>query len=186
MQLALAPMRGQLSGPAQCFGVSGYSGAGTSPSDKNDPEKLRDNLMPYALAGHVHEREVSRAPGRAGANSCRTSPRISAASPSPSICSLRERHVGSGIASSTVIAMPDEPLVEVQDEAPWISAIAGQARRPDRWVHAERATASDWSWSSVLDNLLKGAATQAMQNLNLAFGLPDDQRNSTLIQGLTT
>ena len=25
----------------------------------------------------------------------------------------------------------------------------------------------------VLDNLLKGAATQALQNLNLAFGLPE-------------
>ncbi len=59
MQLALAPMLMQLAGPAQCFGVSGYSGAGTSPSDKNDPEKLRDNLMPYSLAGHVHEREAS-------------------------------------------------------------------------------------------------------------------------------
>ena len=57
MQLAIAPMLDVLDGPVQCFGVSGYSGAGTTPSDKNDPEKLRDNLMPYALTGHVHERE---------------------------------------------------------------------------------------------------------------------------------
>ena len=49
-----------LDGPVQCFGVSGYSGAGTTPSDKNNVELLRDNLMPYALTGHVHEREVSR------------------------------------------------------------------------------------------------------------------------------
>ena len=61
MQLAIAPMRDVLDGPVQCFGVSGYSGAGTTPSDKNDPDKLRDNLMPYALTGHVHEREVTRA-----------------------------------------------------------------------------------------------------------------------------
>ena len=46
-------------GPVQCFGVSGYSGAGTTPSDKNDVALLRDNLMPYALTGHVHEREVA-------------------------------------------------------------------------------------------------------------------------------
>ena len=59
MQLAIAPMLDVLDGPVQCFGVSGYSGAGTTPSDKNDPGKLRDNLMPYALTGHVHEREVS-------------------------------------------------------------------------------------------------------------------------------
>src|SRR3546814_18537663 len=59
MQLAIAPMLAELDGPVQCFGVSGYSGAGTTPSDRNDPDKLRDNLMPYALTGHVHEREVS-------------------------------------------------------------------------------------------------------------------------------
>ena len=55
-----------LDGPVQCFGVSGYSGAGTTPSDKNDPDKLRDNLMPYALTGHVHEREVTRQLGHRG------------------------------------------------------------------------------------------------------------------------
>jgi N-acetyl-gamma-glutamyl-phosphate reductase len=38
---------------------------GTTPSDKNDPDKLRDNLMPYALTGHVHEREVTRQLGHA-------------------------------------------------------------------------------------------------------------------------
>src|SRR3546814_3788083 len=49
----------------QCFGVSGYSGAGTTPSDRNDADKLRDNLMPYALVDHLHEREVSRQSGLA-------------------------------------------------------------------------------------------------------------------------
>ncbi|CAE7791298.1 ARG5 [Symbiodinium sp. KB8] len=42
------------------FGVSGYSGAGTTPSDKNDPVKLKDNIMAYSLVNHIHEREVSR------------------------------------------------------------------------------------------------------------------------------
>ena len=59
MQLAIAPVCDALAGPVQCFGVSGYSGAGTKPGDNNNPENLRDNLIPYALIGHVHEREVS-------------------------------------------------------------------------------------------------------------------------------
>ena len=53
MQLALAPLVPLLEGPANVFGVSGYSGAGTTPSPKNDPEALRDNVMPYALVGHL-------------------------------------------------------------------------------------------------------------------------------------
>src|SRR5512142_396156 len=59
MQLAIAPLKDLLAAPPVCFGVSGYSGAGTTPSDKNDPDKLRDNLMPYALTGHMHEKEAS-------------------------------------------------------------------------------------------------------------------------------
>ncbi|MGH8063326.1 MAG: N-acetyl-gamma-glutamyl-phosphate reductase, partial [Pseudoxanthomonas sp.] len=53
MQLAISPLLDRLAGPPQCFGVSGYSGAGSTPSDKNDVEKLRDNLMPYALVDHM-------------------------------------------------------------------------------------------------------------------------------------
>ena len=59
-QLCVHPVRDLLSGPAHLFGVSGYSGAGTTPSRKNDLEALRDNLMPYSLTGHLHEREMSR------------------------------------------------------------------------------------------------------------------------------
>src|SRR3546814_932695 len=65
MQFAIAPVRDLVEGPVQCFGVSGYSGAGTTPSDRNDADKLRDNLMPYALVDHLHEREVSRPSGLA-------------------------------------------------------------------------------------------------------------------------
>src|SRR5690606_7163484 len=60
MQLAIAPVLDQVDGTPQCFGVSGYSGAGTTPSDKNNVELLRDNLMPYALTDHMHQREVAR------------------------------------------------------------------------------------------------------------------------------
>ena len=79
MQLAIAPVKDLLAAPPACFGVSGYSGAGTTPSDRNDPEKLRDNLMPYALVNHTHEREVTRI-SVCRSNSCRMWRSISAAS----------------------------------------------------------------------------------------------------------
>ncbi|RUS23903.1 hypothetical protein BC938DRAFT_474436 [Jimgerdemannia flammicorona] len=46
------------------FGVSGYSGAGTKPSPKNDPAVLHDNLIPYSLTDHIHEREIGYQLGR--------------------------------------------------------------------------------------------------------------------------
>lgn len=57
-QLAIAPLVPYLSGEPTVFGVSGYSGAGTKPSPKNDVNQLTDNLMPYSLTDHIHEREI--------------------------------------------------------------------------------------------------------------------------------
>ncbi|MFX3647985.1 MAG: hypothetical protein ACE3JU_11555 [Paenibacillus sp.] len=58
-QIAIHPLRSYLDGPPTVFGVSGYSGAGTKPSPKNDTEILRDNMLPYSLTGHIHEREIT-------------------------------------------------------------------------------------------------------------------------------
>ena len=57
-QLSLLPLQAQLglAAPPSVFGVSGYSGAGTTPSKRNDPAYLQDNLVPYSLSGHMHER----------------------------------------------------------------------------------------------------------------------------------
>lgn len=57
-QLGIAPLVEHLGGEPTIFGVSGYSGAGTKPSPKNDVELLKDNMMPYSLTDHIHEREI--------------------------------------------------------------------------------------------------------------------------------
>ena len=171
MQLAIAPMLDQLDGPVQCFGVSGWSGAGTSPSDKNNPELLSDNLMPYALAGHVHEREVTRHLE----HPVEFMPHV--ASHFRGLTITANLHLARAFRIDEVLERyrdryGREPLVRVLEDAPWASRIAGRH-------HAEIGgfTLSDDGRRlvavSTLDNLLKGAATQALQNLNLAFGLDE-------------
>ena len=171
MQLAIAPLKDRLAGPPVCFGVSGYSGAGTTPSDRNDPHQLRDNLMPYQLTGHMHEREASRQLGLP----VELMPHVAAYFRGITLtvnlwltqplrvedvrALYRERYAG-------------EPLLRVLDAAPWVSRVAGHH-------HAEIGgfTASADGRRVVvvvtLDNLLKGAATQALQNLNRAFGFEE-------------
>lgn len=58
-QIGIAPLVPHLGGQPTVFGVSGYSGAGTKPSPKNDVNHLTNNLIPYSLTDHIHEREVS-------------------------------------------------------------------------------------------------------------------------------
>jgi N-acetyl-gamma-glutamyl-phosphate reductase / acetylglutamate kinase len=58
-QLAIAPLLEYIAAPPTVFGVSGYSGAGTKPSPRNDIKFLTNNLIPYSLTDHIHEREIS-------------------------------------------------------------------------------------------------------------------------------
>jgi N-acetyl-gamma-glutamyl-phosphate reductase len=169
MQLAIAPLLDRLAAPAQCFGVSGYSGAGTTPSPRNDPALLRDNLMPYALTGHVHEREVARQLGHAVEFMPHVAPHFRGLSITANL------HLADALDLDAVRARYRERyagarLVGVVDEAPWLCDVAGR--------HGALVGGFTLSQDgrrvvvvSVLDNLLKGAATQAVQNLNLAFGL---------------
>ncbi|GGK02657.1 N-acetyl-gamma-glutamyl-phosphate reductase [Luteimonas terricola] len=171
MQLAVAPVRDLVEGPVQCFGVSGYSGAGTAPSDRNDADKLRDNLMPYALVDHLHEREVTRHLGTPVEFMPHVAPHFRG------ITLTANMHLRTPMERDAVEARyreryRDEPLLRVTGDAPWVSRIAGH-----HGVEVGGFTLSADGRRLVvvatLDNLLKGAATQALQNLNLAFGYPE-------------
>ncbi|TWI03593.1 N-acetyl-gamma-glutamyl-phosphate reductase [Luteimonas cucumeris] len=171
MQLAIAPMLDLVDGPVQCFGVSGYSGAGTTPSDKNDLDKLRDNLMPYALTGHVHEREAARQLGVPIEFMPHVAPHFRGLTITANL------HLGTSLTIEEaklryVERYAGEPLLRIIDSAPWVSHIAGR--------HGVEIGGFSLSGDgrrlvvvATLDNLLKGAATQAMQNLNLAFGFDE-------------
>lgn len=168
MQLAVAPMLDDLDGPAQCFGVSGYSGAGTAPSDRNDAALLRDNLMPYALAGHIHEREATRRLGTVVEFMPHVAAHFRGITMTVNL-HLREPAAVDAVKARYGERYADEPLVEVLDDVPWVSRIAG---RHGAQIGGFTLSADGRRLVVVatLDNLLKGAATQAMQNLNLALG----------------
>ncbi|GAA4868422.1 N-acetyl-gamma-glutamyl-phosphate reductase [Luteimonas vadosa] len=171
MQLAIAPMLDDIDGPVQCFGVSGYSGAGTTPSERNDVDKLRDNLMPYALTGHVHEREVSHRMGIDIEFMPHVAPHFRGLTVTANL-HLQQALEPDAVVERYRTRYDSEPLVAVERDAPWVSGIAGR----------HGAAVGGFTLSedrrrlvvvSTLDNLLKGAATQALQNLNLAFGFPE-------------
>ncbi|MDQ3511960.1 MAG: N-acetyl-gamma-glutamyl-phosphate reductase [Pseudomonadota bacterium] len=171
MQLAIAPMLDVLEGPVQCFGVSGYSGAGTTPSEKNDPACLRDNLMPYALTGHVHEREVAHRMDHRIEFMPHVAPHFRGLTITANL-HLSRSFDRDEVQARYRLRYRDEPLVQVQDDAPWVSAVA---RRNHAALGGFSLSADGRRLVVIatLDNLLKGAATQALQNLNLAFGLPE-------------
>ncbi|HWR96146.1 MAG TPA: N-acetyl-gamma-glutamyl-phosphate reductase [Arenimonas sp.] len=171
MQLAIAPMRGALAGPVQCFGVSGYSGAGTTPSDKNNLELLKDNLMPYALTGHIHEREASDRMGCEVQFMPHVAPHFRGLSITANLTLSRDFSLdeAEGVYRDFY---RDEPFVGIQKQAPWLHSVAGT---PNARVGGFTLSADGRRLVlvSVLDNLLKGAASQALQNINIALNLEE-------------
>lgn len=171
IQLSIAPLKDLLAAPPVCFGVSGYSGAGTTPSDKNNPEKLRDNLMPYSLTGHMHEKEASRHLGIPVEFMPHVAPHFRGLTVTTNLY-LSRALKREDVLARFQHAYEGEQLVRVLDEAPWVSLIAGKH-------HAEIggfAMSADGKRAVIvatLDNLLKGAATQAMQNINRAIGVDE-------------
>ncbi len=171
MQLAIAPLKDLLAAPPACFGVSGYSGAGTTPSDRNDPEKLRDNLIPYALVDHTHEREVTRHLGLPVEFMPHVAPHFRGITMTVNLW-LRDAVTAESIGSRYRERYAGEPLIRIVDEAPWVSRIANR-HGVEIGGFAVAPGGKRVVVVATLDNLLKGAATQALQNLNRALGFDE-------------
>jgi N-acetyl-gamma-glutamyl-phosphate reductase len=171
MQLSIAPLKDLLAAPPVCFGVSGYSGAGTTPSDKNDPEKLRDNLMPYALTGHMHEKEASFQLGVPVEFMPHVAPHFRGLTVTTNLY-LSRALKREEVLQRFHAAYDAEKLVNVTDEAPWVSRIAHR-HHAEVGGFAVSADGKRVVIVATLDNLLKGAATQAMQNINRAIGVDE-------------
>lgn len=171
MQLGLAPLRHSIQEPPHCFGVSGYSGAGTKPSEKNDASILSGNLLPYQPIGHLHEREVSHRLG----TEVRFFPHVADFFRGISMTvtvTLAKSMTQGDIQMLYERAYGHEPLIRVTEEIPLVAKSVGH----------HYASVGGWQLAAngrrlvvfvTLDNLLKGAATQAIQNINLACGRPE-------------
>jgi N-acetyl-gamma-glutamyl-phosphate reductase common form len=169
-QMALAPVLDQLRGTPVIFGVSGYSGAGKTASRKNDPKVLKDNLLPYQLANHVHEKEISYHIGR----EVRFLPHVASFFRGISLTMAVELNpalTAEQLFSRYREFYSDSPLIDVRQGIPEVSDARGSHHLILGGFTVSETDPHKISLVSVLDNLRKGAATQAVQNLNLAFGL---------------
>jgi len=170
-QLALYPALDLLDGPAHVFGVSGYSGAGTTPSPRNDPAVLADNLVPYALTGHAHENEIRWQLGHKVYFMPHVAPFFSGIVLTVSM-PMKPGVTREALWERYRERYEFEPLVRAQDAVPLPRDAAGKHGVTIGGLAFE-PTESHAVIVATLDNLLKGAATQCLQNMNLASGIDE-------------
>lgn len=168
-QVAIAPLVEYIDGVPTVFGVSGYSGAGTKPSPKNDVKFLSNNLIPYSLTDHIHEREISSQLGTEIGFTPHVAQWFQGISHTISI------PIKPGSLSSREIRniyqdrYQGEQLITVSGEAPLVRDISGK-HGIVVGAFAVNSKENRVVIVATIDNLLKGAATQCLQNINLSLG----------------
>ncbi|KAJ3409830.1 hypothetical protein HDV05_004247, partial [Chytridiales sp. JEL 0842] len=180
-QVALAPLvkAGVVDDAPTVFGVSGYSGAGTTPSPKNDVNNLRNNLIPYALTDHIHEREIGHHLSRLLSNPMQVGfiPHVASFFRGISLTvsiPLKKSMTSSEIRSLYAQAYRGDRLIRVLPEGD-VPEVKGIQNKHGVEVGGFKVHSSGKRVVVVatIDNLLKGAATQALQNLNIALGVDE-------------
>jgi N-acetyl-gamma-glutamyl-phosphate reductase len=160
---------------------SGVSGAGRQATEAYSFCEVADDVRPYKVLRHQHTPEIAQSLARAAKKPVRMTFTPHLLPIKRGILSTASARLASGIgagapAEALRAAYRDEPLIEVLDtpEQVSIARTVGTARAAvavstaDSGFDPGRAVVV-----SSIDNLLKGAASQAIQNLNLMLGLPE-------------
>lgn len=171
-QMALRPLLKIMDTPAIVFGVSGYSGAGKTPSPRNDPARLADNMIPYQLSGHMHENEVSYQLGQSVCFHPHVAPFFRGLSLTIHIHSAAPM-TSTQLFEALSAAYSSEPLVSVSHDIPEIREVVNTPKVLIGGCTVDERDPHHGTLVVVLDNLLKGAASQAIQNINVALGIDE-------------
>ena len=181
MLLGLLPLarRGALPPTVMVDAKSGVSGAGRTPTEKTHFSEVHDNFRAYSEVGHRHTPEMAQEVSKAAGFPVKVSFTPHLLPVDRGILSTIYLALGDAVKAWSEEALydlyaeayADEPFVEVVRNTPSLrevqrTNVCRLALRVDRAAGVVKVIAA-------IDNLMKGASGQAVQNMNLMFGFPE-------------
>lgn len=178
IQLATLPLAaaGLLKDEIHVTAITGSTGAGKKPGETTHFSYRNDNISIYKLFSHQHLAEIKQNLTRVGAE----------AEPVVNFVPLRgdfARGIFASVYTRAAEGLSEEDYIKIFEnyyaQSPFVFHSAEgismkevvntnkglvHVELHDGYVHI----------ASAIDNLVKGAAGQAVQNMNLMFGLPED------------
>jgi N-acetyl-gamma-glutamyl-phosphate reductase len=175
--LALAPLaEAGLADDVVISAASGVSGAGRGGGERLAFATVDENFSPYGVDGHRHAPEILQELGELGSSApVSFVPHLLPVDQGLlASCYVRlARGVGEGeLRSLYEERYADEPFVELVDEPPGVRDVRDTNLCR---VHVSLDGAGRALAFAAIDNLWKGAAGQAIQNLNLMLGFPETE-----------
>ena len=173
--LALAPLARALEGDVIIDAKSGVSGAGRGVGQEYLFTELDATTKPYGLDGHRHTPEIAQGLADAGAPEATVTfvPHlVPQARGILATCyaSLAEDVTAGALRGLFVDAYGEAPFVHLLDAPPSSKLASGTNHA---FLHVARVGPCRAVVVAAIDNLGKGAAGQAIQNMNLALGLDE-------------
>ena len=151
---------------------SGYSGAGRTPSYGNDPRNYTDNIIPYKPTAHPHRAEICRFLGTNVSFTPHVLPTFRGILSTCHVFTTRPVTMA-GVRHLFEERYRNEPCLRVLGTLPELHDVQGTN------LCALGGFEVDDSGRlvvfSAIDNLIKGASGQAVQNMNLMLGFPETQ-----------
>jgi N-acetyl-gamma-glutamyl-phosphate reductase len=176
--LGLAPLaRAGVIGDVVIDAKSGVSGAGRAATASTHFIAADENVSPYKIEGHRHTPEIEQELAALGAELTITfTPHLLPLAQGELVsCYVTPaRELGEGeLAGLYDDAYAAEPFVELRDGP--VGVIDVRDTNYCRISVLQDQRTGRVIVFSAIDNLWKGAASQAVQNLNLMFGVPETQ-----------
>ena len=172
--LALAPLAPFIA-DAVIDAKSGVSGAGREASAVTHFVSIDENVKPYGVGQHRHMPEIDQELALAGAKELAVTftPHLVPLDQGELVSCYVTLNEAVDIAALYSAAYDSEPFVEVVDHLPGVREVRGtNLCRINARIDERTGKAFVFA---VIDNLWKGAASQAIQNLNLMLGFPEAQ-----------
>ena len=182
IELGLLPLAraGLLAGVVHVVGMTGSSGSGIAPSAGTHHPVRAVNLRTYKVLEHQHTPEILETLASAGAPQVELRFVPVSAPLSRGILATSFVELPAKIDEASLVKLYDdayasEPFVRfVRDRLPEVAAVAGSNYAEVGFTLGAPAGASrTLAIVSATDNLIKGGAGQAIQNMNLMLGLPE-------------
>jgi N-acetyl-gamma-glutamyl-phosphate reductase len=174
--LALAPLaRAGLIEDVVIDAKSGASGAGRQPTERTHFVAVDENIRAYGVPGHRHTPEIEQELSAAGADVLVTfTPHLLPLDQGELVsCYVRTRDGAEDLEQLYHDAYAAEPFVELAAHPPGVRDVR-ETNLCRISIHRDPRTRRAIVFA-VIDNLWKGAASQAVQNLNLMFGLSEEE-----------
>ena len=156
---------------------SGVSGAGREANETTHFVSADENVNPYGVAGHRHSPEIDQELAALGAPVAATfTPHLLPLDQGELVsCYVTPRQplTADELTELYDAAYAGEQFVEVSERPPGVRDVR-DTNICRLSVHAAERTGKLLVFGAI-DNLWKGAASQAVQNLNLMFGRPEEE-----------